>query len=259
MDIKQKVIAITGAGRGLGRAIAISLAEQGATVALLDINRADLEATAAMVHSQNDQCDQDSQCELFVCNVASEAEVEAAFAAIEGRFGLLHGLINCAGILRDGMLIKVKEGTLVEKMSLAQWQSVIDVNLTGTFLCGREGAALMAQGREGGVIINITSIARAGNIGQSNYAASKAGVASLVVTWGRELARHGIRVMGIAPGVFATDMTAAMKPEAMARMQQAIPVGTLGEAQQLADTVRFIFANDYLSGRLIELDGGLRL
>ncbi|MFM4875087.1 SDR family oxidoreductase [Aeromonas veronii] len=259
MDIKDKVIVITGAGRGLGRAIALALGAQGATLALLDINRADLEATAAMVHSQNGQCDQDSQCEQFVCNVASEAEVEAVFAAIKERFGVLHGLINCAGILRDGMLIKVKEGELVEKMTLSQWQSVIDVNLTGTYLCGREGAALMAQGGQGGVIINISSIARAGNIGQSNYAASKAGVASLVVTWARELARHGIRVMGIAPGVFATDMTAAMKPEAMARMQQAIPVGTLGEAQQLAETVSFIFANDYLSGRMIELDGGLRL
>ncbi len=102
-----------------------------------------------MVRSQNDQCDQGGQCELFVCNVASEVEVESVFAAIKGRFGVLHGLINCAGILRDGMLIKVKEGELVEKMTLAQWQSVIDVNLTGTFLCGREGAALMAQGGRG--------------------------------------------------------------------------------------------------------------
>ncbi|HHQ4455739.1 SDR family oxidoreductase [Aeromonas hydrophila] len=253
MDITQKVIAITGAGRGLGRAIALSLAEQGAQLALIDVNRTDLEVTEAEVRSR------DGQCTLFVCNVASEPEVEATFAAIKGQFGALHGLINCAGILRDGMLIKVKEGLLAEKMSLAQWQSVIDVNLTGTFLCGREGAALMATGGEGGVIINISSIARAGNIGQSNYAASKAGVASLVVTWGKELARHGIRVMGIAPGVFATDMTAAMKPEAMARMQQAIPVGTLGQAAQLAQTVHFILANDYLSGRMIELDGGLRL
>lgn len=252
MDIKQKVIAITGAGRGLGRAIALSLAEQGAVLALMDVNRADLEVTEAEVHSR------DGRCALFVCNVASEPEVEAAFAAIDEQFGALYGLVNCAGILRDGMLIKVKEGELVEKMSLAQWQAVIDVNLTGTFLCGREGAALMARGGQG-VIINISSIARAGNMGQSNYAASKAGVASLVVTWGRELARHGIRVMGIAPGVFATDMTAAMKPEAMARMQQAIPVGHLGEAAQLAQTVQFILANDYLSGRMIEIDGGLRL
>lgn len=253
MNINHSVIAITGAGRGLGRAIAIHLATQGAVLALIDVNRTDLEITEAEVRSR------DGRCGLFVCNVVNETEVEATFAAIREQFGLLHGLINCAGILRDGMLIKVKEGELVEKMSLAQWQSVIDVNLTGTFLCGREGAALMAQGGQGGVIINISSIARAGNIGQSNYAASKAGVASLVVTWARELARHRIRVMGIAPGVFATDMTAAMKPEAMARMQQAIPVGTLGQGEQLAQTVQFILANDYLSGRVIDLDGGLRL
>ena len=253
MDITEKVIAITGAGRGLGRAIALRLASQGAVLALIDVNRVDLEVTEAEVRSR------DGRCALFVCNVADEPEVEATFVAIEEQLGALHGLVNCAGILRDGMLIKMKEGELVEKMSLSQWQAVIDVNLTGTFLCGREGAALMAKGGQGGVIINISSIARAGNIGQSNYAASKAGVASLVVTWGRELARHGIRVMGIAPGVFATDMTAAMKPEAMARMQQAIPVGALGQGEQLAQTVQFILANDYLSGRIIDLDGGLRL
>ena len=253
MDITEKVIAITGAGRGLGRAIALRLASQGAVLALIDVNRVDLEVTEAEVRSR------DGRCALFVCNVADEPEVEATFAAMEEQLGALHGLVNCAGILRDGMLIKMKEGKLVEKMSLSQWQAVIDVNLTGTFLCGREGAALMAKGGQGGVIINISSIARAGNIGQSNYAASKAGVASLVVTWGRELARHGIRVMGIAPGVFATDMTAAMKPEAMARMQQAIPVGALGQGEQLAQTVQFILANDYLSGRIIDLDGGLRL
>ena len=252
MNITEKVIAITGAGRGLGRAIALRLASQGAVLALIDVNRADLEVTEAEVRSR------DGRCALFVCNVADEPEVEATFAAMEEQLGALHGLVNCAGILRDGMLIKMKEGELVEKMSLSQWQAVIDVNLTGTFLCGREGAALMAKGGQG-VIINISSIARAGNIGQSNYAASKAGVASLVVTWGRELARHGIRVMGIAPGVFATDMTAAMKPEAMARMQQAIPVGAMGQGEQLAQTVQFILANDYLSGRIIDLDGGLRL
>ena len=253
MDITEKVIAITGAGRGLGRAIALRLASQGAVLALIDVNRADLEVTEAEVRSR------DGRCALFVCNVADEPEVEATFAAMEEQLGALHGLVNCAGILRDGMLIKMKEGELVEKMSLSQWQAVIDVNLTGTFLCGREGAAWRAKGGRGAAITNISSIARAGNIGQSNYAASKAGVASLVVTWGRELARHGIRVMGIAPGVFATDMTAAMKPEAMARMQQAIPVGAMGQGEQLAQTVQFILANDYLSGRIIDLDGGLRL
>ncbi|MFM4804323.1 SDR family NAD(P)-dependent oxidoreductase [Aeromonas bivalvium] len=252
MELNNKLIAVTGAGRGLGRAIALALAARGARLALIDVNRADLEITEAELQSRG------GVCSLHVCNVADEQEVEASFAAIQ-HLGSLAGLVNCAGILRDGMLIKVKEGELVEKMSLAQWQAVIDVNLTGTFLCGREGAALMARHGEGGVIINISSIARAGNMGQSNYAASKAGVAALVVTWARELARHGIRVMGIAPGVFATEMTAAMKPEAMDRMLQAIPAARLGEADQLADAVAFILGNDYLSGRMIELDGGLRL
>ncbi|MFM4650299.1 SDR family NAD(P)-dependent oxidoreductase [Aeromonas bivalvium] len=252
MELNNKLIAVTGAGRGLGRAIALALAARGARLALIDVNRADLEITEAELQSRG------GVCSLHVCNVADEQEVEASFAAIQ-HLGSLAGLVNCAGILRDGMLIKVKGGELVEKMSLAQWQAVIDVNLTGTFLCGREGAALMARHGEGGVIINISSIARAGNMGQSNYAASKAGVAALVVTWARELARHGIRVMGIAPGVFATEMTAAMKPEAMDRMLQAIPAARLGEADQLADAVAFILGNDYLSGRMIELDGGLRL
>ncbi|MFM4823299.1 SDR family NAD(P)-dependent oxidoreductase [Aeromonas bivalvium] len=252
MELNNKLIAVTGAGRGLGRAIALALAARGARLALIDVNRADLEITEAELQSRG------GVCSLHVCNVADEQEVEASFAAIQ-HLGSLAGLVNCAGILRDGMLIKVKGGELVEKMSLAQWQAVIDVNLTGIFLCGREGAALMARHGEGGVIINISSIARAGNMGQSNYAASKAGVAALVVTWARELARHGIRVMGIAPGVFATEMTAAMKPEAMDRMLQAIPAARLGEADQLADAVAFILGNDYLSGRMIELDGGLRL
>lgn len=252
MNIAHKVIAVTGAGRGLGRAVALMLVAEGARLVLIDINRNDLEVTQAEVESRG------GECLLLPCNVADEGEVEAAFARIRQHCGQLHGLVSCAGILRDGLLIKRRDGQLIDKLSLAQWQAVIDVNLTGTFLCGREAAALMSETGEG-VIINVSSIARAGNMGQSNYAASKAGVAALVVTWARELSRYGIRVMGIAPGVFATDMTAAMKPEAMERMRQAIPVGQLGEAAQLAETVRFIFHNDYLSGRMIEIDGGLRL
>lgn len=252
MEISDKVIAVTGAGRGLGRAIGLALASDGAYLALVDINRDDLEVTQAEVESRG------GRCALFPCNVADEQEVEETFQRIGTELGGVQGLINCAGILRDALLIKRRDGAPLEKMSLASWQAVIDVNLTGTFLCGREAAALMSAAGEG-VIINVSSIARAGNIGQSNYAASKAGVAALVVTWARELSRYGIRVMGIAPGVFATDMTAAMKPEAMERMRQAIPVGRLGEAAQIAETVRFILHNDYLSGRMIDIDGGLRL
>ena len=252
MQLNDKVIIITGGCQGLGRSMAEYFAGKGAKLALVDLNQEKLDDAVAACKAKG------VEARSYLCNVANEEQVEHMVAQVAADFGAIHGLINNAGILRDGLLIKVKDGEM-SKMSLAQWQAVIDVNLTGTFLCGREGAALMAKGGQGGVIINISSIARAGNMGQSNYAASKAGVASLVVTWGRELARHGIRVMGIAPGVFATDMTAAMKPEAMARMQQAIPVGALGQGEQLAQTVQFILANDYLSGRIIDLDGGLRL
>lgn len=149
MDIKDKVIVITGAGRGLGRAIALALGAQGATLALLDINRADLEATAAMVHSQNGQCDQDSQCRLFVylqCGERSRGRGrvcchQGAFWRATWSYQLRRHFARHAD--------QGEEGELVEKMTLAQWQSVIDVNLTGTFLCGREGAALMAQGGRG--------------------------------------------------------------------------------------------------------------
>ena len=166
---------------------------------------------------------------------------------------------NNAGILRDGMLVKVKDGEIVDRMSLEQWQQVIDINLTGVFLCGREAATSMIRNQNGGVIINISSISRAGNIGQSNYAASKSGVAALTTTWARELARYGIRCVAIAPGVFETEMVASMKDEAKARITSAIPLNRTGTLDELASTVRFITENDYLNGRILELDGGLRL
>ena len=151
-------------------------------------------------------------------NVADEATVEQIFGFIAEDFGAIDGLINNAGILRDGLLLKFKDGEIQSKMSLAQFQSVIDVNLTGVFLCGREAAALMVKTGRKGVIINMSSVARAGNMGQTNYAASKAGVVAMTVTWARELGRYGIRVGAIAPGVIRTAMTDAMKPEARERL-----------------------------------------
>ncbi|MEZ5525242.1 MAG: SDR family oxidoreductase [Pseudomonadales bacterium] len=259
MDIHNKVIAITGAAQGLGQAMAVELAEAGANLALIDLEAALLDQTLALCEDINPQ----GGFKAYGANVCDEAAVESVFKRVDADFGELHGLINNAGLLRDAMLIKVKDGELVEKMSLNQWQAVMDVNLTGTFLCGREAAALMATkakpGHENGVIINIASISKAGNMGQSNYSATKAGAASLVVTWARELGRHGIRVGGIAPGVIETSMTGSMKPEALDRLVQAVPVKRLGQAQEVAKAARFIFENGYFSGRVLELDGGLRI
>jgi 3-oxoacyl-[acyl-carrier protein] reductase len=127
------------------------------------------------------------------------------------------------------------------------------------FLCAREAAATMIRLGNEGVILNISSVSRAGNMGQSNYSAAKAGVASMTVTWAKELARHGIRCMAIAPGFISTDMVASMKPEALEKMAKQIPLGRLGTPEEIAATATFIFENDYLTGRVIETDGGIRL
>ena len=253
MQIKSNTFVITGAAQGLGEAISLALARQGAKLALLDVNAERLNQTL-------EACKQEgSSCYAFSCDVADETSVRRCFASVEEHLGPIAGLVNNAGILRDAMLVKVKEGEIVDRLSLEQWQQVIDVNLTGVFLCGREAATSMIRNDAGGVIINISSISRAGNIGQSNYAAAKAGVAALTTTWARELARYRIRSAAIAPGVFETEMMASLKPEAHERITSAVPLQRTGAVEELAQAVQFIIENDYFSGRVLDLDGGLRL
>ncbi len=253
MQVQDKVFVITGGARGLGAGMAAHLASQGAHIALIDIDQASVDSAADALSNQG------IKAKGYECDITNEEQVESTFANIKNDFGGVHGLINNAGLMRDGMLVKVKDGELVGKMSLQQWQSVIDVNLTGTFLCGREAASIMALQGEGGVIVNVSSVSRAGNAGQTNYSATKAGVASMVVTWAKELARYKIRVGGIAPGVIATEMTAQMKPEAIERMLSAVPLRRLGEVDEMAHTLQYIVENDFFTGRIIEMDGGLRV
>lgn len=251
MDIKEKHLVVTGAARGLGYAIAEHLLKAGAYVSIVDI---DSEAVAKAKASLAEF----GTVNGYVTNVADEASVERLFLELKADHQCLHGLINNAGILRDGLLIKKKDGQ-ISKLPLAQWQSVIDVNLTGVFLCGREAAAWMVDTETAGVIVNISSIAKAGNIGQSNYAAAKAGVTALSVTWAKELARYGIRVADIAPGFIATEMTQSMKPEAKERARSMVPLGRWGLPDHIAQGVMFILSNDYYSGRTLEIDAALRL
>lgn len=251
MNVKDKVIVITGGGQGLGRAMAINLAENGAKLALIDLNEEQLKETVSLIEQAG------STGNYYLANVTNEQEVEETFSQINSDFAGIDGLINNAGILRDGMFVKAKDGKVVKKMPLEQFQSVIDVNLTGVFLCGREAAAHMIEAGKKGVIINMSSIARGGNMGQTNYAASKAGVVAMTVTWARELGRHGIRVGAIAPGVIRTAMTDAMKPEMRERLEKMKPVGRLGEADEIAHTVKYIFENEFFTGRVVEIDGGL--
>ncbi|AGA85711.1 MAG: 3-oxoacyl-ACP reductase [Gammaproteobacteria bacterium HGW-Gammaproteobacteria-9] len=252
MQLQDKVIIVTGGGQGLGRAMGEYLAGKGARLALVDLNQERLdEAVAACKAAGGD-------ARAYLCNVANEEQVTDMVARVAEDFGGLHGLVNNAGILRDGLLLKVKDGE-ISKMSLAQWQAVIDVNLTGVFLCTREVAAKMVELKSEGAIINISSISRAGNMGQTNYSAAKAGVASATVVWAKELARYGIRVAGVAPGFIETEMVASMKPEALEKMTSGIPLKRMGKPAEIAHSVAYIFENDYYTGRILELDGGLRL
>ncbi len=253
MDIQNKTVVITGAGRGLGRTMALSLARSGAKLALLDLDKTGLEQTRTLCQAAG------AQAHLYVTNVSQEQEVIQSFQQIQNDLGTVTGLINNAGIIRDALLVKAKDGLIEKRMSLQEWQAVIDVNLTGVFLCGREAASQMIAQQQPGVIINISSVSRAGNVGQTNYSATKAGVAAMTVTWAKELARYQIRSAAIAPGFIRTEILDAMKPEALDKMAQGIPLKRIGTPEEIAETALFIFKNDYITGRVFEIDGGIRL
>lgn len=252
MQLDKAVIAVTGGAGGLGRALARGLGEAGARPLLIDLDAESLaDARRELARAGIDAV-------THVVDVADERAVEALFATIAAETGL-DGLINNAGIIRDGRLVKVEDGGVTDRMSLAQWRAVIDTNLTGTFLCGREAAAIMATAGRGGCILNISSIAAAGNMGQSNYAAAKAGVEALAVTWAKELAGYGIRSAAIAPGFIRTPILEGMKPEALDKVTGMVPAGRLATPEEIADAALFILGNDYFNGRVLEIDGGLRI
>jgi 3-oxoacyl-[acyl-carrier protein] reductase len=253
MQLKDKVVAITGGARGIGKAIAMAFADKGAQLALIDLNQADLDTARAEFAARG------VQARTYALNVAKEDQVVRAFEQITADFGRLDVLVNNAGIIKDGLLVKVKDGKPVGKMGLEQWQAVIDVNLTGVFLCGREAAERMILAGNGGVIINISSISKAGNAGQSNYSAAKAAVTAMAVVWAKELARFGIRAGSIAPGFTRTDLLAGMPPEMLEKMTAPVPLKRLGLPEEIAHAAIFMAENDFFSGRAIDIDGGLRL
>lgn len=253
MKIKRSIVAITGAAGGLGAAMAKRLANQGARLALIDFNPDMLDELNTSLSLPGDDV------LITPCDVSDESQVDAAFEAIAEHFGGLDLLVNNAGITRDALMLKFKDGQRQSRMSLADWNAVINVNLTGVFLCTRAAAEKMVSTGNGGLIINISSISRGGNMGQSNYSAAKAGVAAMTVTWAKEFARYGIRVNTISPGFIGTEMVRSMKPEALAKLQAMIPAGRIGEPDEIAHTVQYLMENDFVNGRNIEVDGGMRL
>jgi 3-oxoacyl-[acyl-carrier protein] reductase len=193
-----------------------------------------------------------------VADVSKEGDVERLFGDFMGEHGRLDAVVNNAGITRDALLVR-KKGERLEKVPLEHWQQVINVNLTGAFLCGREAAYHMMAKGNGGVIVSISSVCRHGNVGQTNYAAAKAGLAAMTVVWSKELARYGIRAAAIAPGYVETEMTGALRQDVRQKVEGAIPMGRMASTDEISHALRFVLENEYVNGRVIEVDGGLRI
>ncbi len=251
MKLDELKALVTGAAGGLGGHFALELVRAGARVTAGDTNAAGLRRLAAEAEGAPGEL---TVAKLDITDEASVVEFVAS--AAEGMGGV-NALINSAGIARDGLLVQAGKGEEVKKLPLAQWRKVVDVNLTGQFLMARELAARVVEsGTPQAVIVNLSSVARAGNPGQANYSASKSGLDACTRTWALELARHGIRVGGVAPGVTETGLLDHFSEEALARLKAGIPLGRLGRPEEIWQAVRFIIECDFFTGRTVEVDGG---
>lgn len=250
MRIEDVRAVVTGAASGLGRCFTLELARAGASVAAGDIDLAGLDQLKAEAQSLRGRVLTDK------LDVSQEPSVLAFINQASRQFGGLNLLVNNAGILRDGLLVK-QETDWIKKLPTAQWKQVIDVNLSGPYLMAREIAAdAFKRGVKDCVIVNISSISSAGNPGQSNYAASKAGLDACTRTWALELASSGIRVGGIAPGVIETPILRNISDDAKAELMKGIPLQRFGQPQEIWQALKFIIECDYFTGRIIEVDGG---
>ncbi len=247
MEIEGKNVLITGGSRGLGRDYALHLRKLGARPFVLNARQESLQALT-----------RDTGISGKVVDVSKEKEVEAFVEDYTRTNGPPDVVINNAGITADGLFIK-KKGDQITKFSSAKWVQVMNVNLLGTFLVSREAAYHMVKHEVRGLIINISSICRGGNIGQINYSASKAAIDAMTVTMAKELAQYGIRVAAVAPGYINTEMCAAVKPEVLDKIIRKIPLSRLGERGEISRAVQFIIQNDFFTGRILECDGGMKI
>lgn len=248
MELRDLKVIVTGAAQGMGAHFARRLAEAGARVAAGDVNEAGLAALPDGIDRRR-------------LDVTSPEDARAFVGWAAGAMGGLNALVNNAGIIRDGLLVK-KDRTSgeVTTLSEADFDAVIAVNLTGATRMVREVAAHLARaGTRPGVVVNLSSIARHGNRGQSSYVAAKAALAANTVTWARELAPLGIRVGAVAPGMIETPMTQGMSQKARDALVAAVPVGRVGVPEDVWRAVRFVFECDYFDGRCVDVDGGLAL
>ena len=246
MKLSELKVIVTGGAQGMGAHFATRLAEAGAAVAVGDVAEDKLAALPAGIHHRR-------------LDVSSEKDVQSFVAWAAEAMGGLNALVNNAGIIRDGLLVKKDRTTgEVKTLSTAEWNAVIGVNLTGATFMVREVVAAMARkGTRPGVVVSLSSVVRKGNRGQSNYVAAKAALAANTMTWAREFAPFGIRVGAVAPGMIETPMTQGMNQKARDALVATIPVGRIGVPEDIWQGIRFIFECDYFDGRTLEIDGGL--
>ena len=244
---------VTGAASGIGRCIALEMARAGAKVVAGDLDMDGLKNLVTEV------VELPGEIYGLHLDVANESSVKDFIPLASSKIGYANTLVNNAGILRDGLLVTQDEEGWLRKLPTAQWKRVIDVNLTGAFFMAREFTALaIEQNISPALIINISSVTRSGNPGQSNYSASKAGLDADTRTWALELAAFGFRVAGIAPGLTNTPILSRVSPDALAEMTATIPLGRIAEPYEIWQAARFIIECDYFTGSIIDVDGGAR-
>ncbi len=244
MNLNGQVALVTGSGRGIGKAIAMALAKDGADLAISDIDLDSASQTADEIKGLG------RDAIAIKADVSNSAGVEEMFKSIIDKFGKIDILINNAGITRDGLLIRMKD---------EDWNLVLKINLDGAFYCSRAAGKLMMKQRSGR-IVNIASIVGVmGNAGQVNYSASKAGLIGLTKSSARELASRGVTVNAIAPGFIDTAMTQALNDKVKEKLMEQIPMGRLGTADDIANSIRFLVAPEasYITGQVIHVNGGM--
>ncbi|HLP89578.1 MAG TPA: SDR family oxidoreductase [Nostocaceae cyanobacterium] len=251
MKLENTKAIVTGAASGIGRCIALELARAGAKVVGGDLDVDGLKELEA------ESRELPGEIYGIYLDVANETTVKDFIPVAFEKIGDINTLVNNAGILRDGLLVSRDHEGWLRKLPTAQWKRVIDVNLTGAFLMAREFAALaIDKNISPALIVNISSITKSGNPGQSNYSASKAGLDADTRTWALELAPFGFRVAGIAPGLTNTPILNRVSEEALADMISKVPLGRIGEPYEIWQAMRFIIECDYFTGHTIEVDGG---
>ena len=243
-DLQGRIALVTGAAQGIGRAIALELSKAGATVALADINEAKLALVAAEIEAAG------GQAAAFRLDVSSQESIEAGAKAVLERFGKVEILVNNAGITRDGLMLRMKR---------ADWDLVLDINLTGAFLLTQALLSPMLKNRWGRIVNMASVVGRAGQAGQVNYAASKAGLIGLTRSMAREFASRGITVNAVAPGFIETPMTAVLTEGQSAAMLTQIPLGRRGTAEDIANAVKFLASDaaSYITGHVLDVNGGM--